>query len=399
MLLVRGYRVVRDGEVGELLLLSNGVARKIDAESTTFFGVINASTVAKVDHGVLRQFRRGRAVGLIQRKDMTPDENHRLALLRIDAQQDRIIKKIDFLSPGVKNPSFAFWGGRQLMVSQHIHLTPSVLYFSWLNLSYYPQNFERLPGLGALSLDGIDQRIMVVNDSLVVVLYCLSRAHRFDMAYAELRVGAGPGGNVTLRSREVIFHPSLTYWPNRGWEKNWGSFLFRNASSSKDEVFLIETINPLRILQLDESITSGINPSSQVVVRVVSEAPTLVLSDWEWGELRGGSNAILVGDVYLALFHTRPKIHNSDLITYFWGGYQFSSQPPFRLLAISNVPVVDDRFYNGPWTNRRFAYAPYPTGLTLEGDDLKIVLGYNDNEGYILTVPLQRMLDSLVPAE
>ena len=125
------------------------------------------------------------------------------------------------------------------------------------------------------------------------------------------------------------------------------------------------------------------------------------MPDWEWGDLRGGTNAVLLGDVYVAMFHTRPKMHNSDLITYFFGAYAFSRHPPFRLVAVSNVPIVDERFYNGPWVNRRFCYAPYPTGLWLENEGavVKMTMGFNDREGYVLTFDAQVLLESLVPVE
>ena len=211
------------------------------------------------------------------------------------------------------------------------------------------------------------------------------------MAYAELRLDPVTQ-NLTVTSRELVFHPSLSYWPNKGeWEKNWAAFIFNNTL-----VYMIQMINPLRIVALAENITSGINPQTHVAFRLVSEAPTLPLSDWEWGELRGGTNAVLVGDVYLAMFHTRPKMHNSDLITYFFGAYTFTRTPPFRLLTISNVPIVDDQFYNGPWVNRRFCYAPYPTGLWLEQDKIKVVMGFNDKEGYILTFDTLQLIESLV---
>ena len=109
----------------EFILLSNGVARSIDADSASHFRVSNISNVEVVDGLVLNQFRRGRPISPIKRMDVTPDENHRIALLRIDAQQNRIIRKIEYLAGGVKNPSFVLWAGRQLMISQHIYDKPS----------------------------------------------------------------------------------------------------------------------------------------------------------------------------------------------------------------------------------------------------------------------------------
>lgn len=70
---------------------------------------------------------------------------------------------------------------------------------------------------------------------------------------------------------------------------------------------------------------------------------------WEYGELRGGSNAVLLprrGE-YLALFHTRSPMRHRDRkrITYFMGAFTFSAHPPFRLRGISFVPLALDEWY------------------------------------------------------
>ena len=134
-------------------------------------------------------------------------------------------------------------------------------------------------------------------------------------------------------------------------------------------------------------------------VKPVSEAILKPLPWWEYGDLRGGTNAVLVGDRFLALFHSRPKLHGSDLVTYFFGAYSFSTGLPFRLLSVSNVPIIDENFYTGPWVSKKITYGPYPTTLMIEGNNLRVVMGYNDLKGCVLSFTLETVLRSLVEVE
>lgn len=51
---------------------------------------------------------------------------------------------------------------------------------------------------------------------------------------------------------------------------------------------------------------------------------------WNYGELRGGTEAKLVGNQYLAFFHSQGTIHSRFSMTYWMGAYTFSKEPPFR---------------------------------------------------------------------
>ncbi len=76
---------------------------------------------------------------------------------------------------------------------------------------------------------------------------------------------------------------------------------------------------------------------------------TFCISDtpvpWQWGELRGGTTALPIGDQYLAFFHSvrfMESAHSQGKTVphYFMGAYTFQGEPPFRLTAISPEPIV-----------------------------------------------------------
>jgi len=392
---------------GEYFLLSNGVARQVDNDTAANHFGLNTSSVSTIDQNIFRQFHRGTPIAPIKNTDFSPDGNHRVALERIDAAQERLIRKVDHIVSGMKNPSFNIWAGKQLLSGVRVVDGNLKITFSWANVTLYPQDFVRLKGIESISLTGLDQRVIVVNDTLAFVLYCVCpessgcRNGWYQMAYAELRIDQLNQQLILLPERQLVFHSSLDYGFALGRnskleipvEKNWCPFLFNNS------VLFIERINPLRVMTIHDGVFSDINSTSSVVVRLVSSSSWLPLDDWEFGEMRGGTNAIYLPDfdVFAAVFHTRPKMHGSNLVTYFIGGYTFTAKPPFHLVSISNMPIVDDWMYNGPWLNKKAAYVPFPTTLWLEGNnDLKIVMGFNDHDGYILTLDLKEFMRSQV---
>jgi hypothetical protein len=88
--------------------------------------------------------------------------------------------------------------------------------------------------------------------------------------------------------------------------------------------------------------------------------------------------------------------------TYFFGAYAFSLHPPFRIIAISAVPIVDEFLYTGPWyTNlgsNSYTYAPYPVSLMIEKKGVLLMsIGMNDDKGYLCHMRIRDLLESMAP--
>ena len=399
------YTLVRKSDNPEtILLLSNGQARIVPLNSTWIFKKIGFENVEIVSPSVLNEFHFKNTIITIERQDQTIDENHRLFLLKIDSLQDRIIEDISFIGYA-KNPSLIHWNDRCLVVAQTL---PHMISFKWMgtedfllnSLCYSNVSTQDIDNLNTLPFVGLDQRIVVVDQKLVLILYSSfrggPRGNSYAMSLAELRKQ-----NLTsfsLKSYNIDFLPNHKYWNRDIHEKNWCPFIHNNS------LYLIQNINPLRVVNLENydpfSVVSdnSVNETS-LYVNLVSEAMLEPLPWWEFGDLRGGTNAVLVGDRFLALFHSRPKLHGADLLTYFFGAYTFSTEVPFRLLSVSNVPIVNDYFYTGPWTSNKVTYGPYPTTLTIEGKYLRVVMGYNDIKGFVLSFLLEKVLQSLVQVD
>ena len=169
-------------------------------------------------------------------------------------------------------------------------------------------------------------------------------------------------------------------------EKNWVPFEYEG------ELMFSYSVNPHRVLhpifgtQFCESV-----------------ADTRFTANWDWGGLRGGSQAIKIGDEYLSFFHcsrNMPSSHSKGktILHYFMGAYTFSATPPFEVIRMSPEPVIGDHFYDGPayktWKPLRVVF---PCGLAIQGDTLWISYGKQDHEVWVAKIDTHKLLNSLIP--
>ena len=86
--------------------------------------------------------------------------------------------------------------------------------------------------------------------------------------------------------------------------------------------------------------------------------------------------------------------------TYFMGAYTFSAHPPFKVLAVSPYPIVEDIFYSGRWfksKRRPVDYVVYPSSIYMDKNEtLILTVGLNDLEGYLVRVDVHELMATLV---
>lgn len=123
---------------------------------------------------------------------------------------------------------------------------------------------------------------------------------------------------------------------------------------------------------------------------------------WDYGELRGGSPALLDGDHYISFFHSSIDMltahsNNRKISHYFMGAYTFSKEPPFEITKISDKPIVGKGFYSPPY------YKPYwksvrcvfPCGLLIENNIIYVSCGRQDHEIIIVKLDKEKLIKSL----
>lgn len=172
------------------------------------------------------------------------------------------------------------------------------------------------------------------------------------------------------------------------WEKNWVPFEYQG------QLLLSYSLNPHRVLWP----MRGTRECEEF-------CSTNSYFNWNWGTLRGGTQAVLDGNEYIAFFHSSkviPSANSNGVLMqhYFMGAYTFSAEPPFEITKISPRPIVGPHFYEGPlhktWKPLRVVF---PGGLLVEDPYIWVFYGRQDHEIWIAKIDKQKLLNSLVPVQ
>lgn len=99
---------------------------------------------------------------------------------------------------------------------------------------------------------------------------------------------------------------------------------------------------------------------------------------------------------YLAFFHGVVHMAQHLVMTYVLGAYTFTAEPPFKVTAMSAWPIVSPDWMES-FTYKHTDVVVFP--MTFEHDALHINLtyGWDESDGYILTLDKKVLFDSLRP--
>lgn len=310
--------------------------------------------------------------------------------------QDFVIETRRIEIPGYPhafNPSIIRWKGFLLM-SFRIVPDPKFSFLSWIGLLQLDDQFQPLgkPILLNLRNQSLipsraeDARLVVVGQSLYMVYS--DNAERtihkkgFRVYVAELIY---KDGSIVVKQPECV--SSFEGESEFKREKNWVPF------DHQGELLLAYSLTPHRIFKYMKG---------KGKCETLFETESSV--SWEWGELRGGTPALLQENDYLAFFHSSKEmvsIHSKGkkIRHYFVGAYTFSSKPPFELKQISSFPIVNKGFYQGEyyqpfWKPARIIF---PGGILVEDQEIWIAYGREDHEIWIAKIDKDKLLKSLIP--
>ena len=285
------------------------------------------------------------------------------------------------------------WNGRLLLVCNQYVRGP--LIFTWLNLTNYHSFFDNKPYLGIGTAPtmlnqptvGEDPRILVVNQSLLYVVYSFGNPMRMRIMSIGLE---NQRISVLKTSLNIELETSVnSNIENAAIQKNWAPFLHNES------LFFIQRLNPFTVVSIDSNFENGTSP----IAKVISMSNILRLS-WKYGTLRGGTNAVQISpDEYLGFFHTTSNIPRRTaarwFVTYFMGAYTFSTSPPFELRRISPVPIIKDSFYRGAWFGKNMDYCVFPSSLYVDHGFAVISLSLQNTDSYMAKFLLSELLNSL----
>ena len=164
-------------------------------------------------------------------------------------------------------------------------------------------------------------------------------------------------------------------------QKNWVPFLYNNT------VHFIMSISPFHVGVMEPEDPKTVNT---YVRTVVEDEEGWIPWQLDYGvPISGGTPPILLGDFYLAIFHTSIRIQGRRC--FYMGGYTFSAKPPFRLLAMSKYPIVHPKLYAGGMNGI------VPSSLVLDKTKkhFYIYAGHQDTYKWVIKIALRSFLQQL----
>lgn len=170
-------------------------------------------------------------------------------------------------------------------------------------------------------------------------------------------------------------------YSQRGHEKNWTWFFHEGKPHC------VYTIQPSHKVL-------ACNPTATAVEQEYETTKWNRL--WRYGEARGGSNPIKVGDEYWAFFHSALPWW-SHRRRYFMGAYAFEAKPPFTITRVSSHPILagsledhDEvaKYYNFPLT-------VFPCGATFNDQEWLISMGINDTRSGWIKIPHEELIETV----
>lgn len=320
-----------------------------------------------------------------------------LAHATVDFEQsdDFILESKQINIPGhphAFNPSIVRYRGKLLMSFREIAYPT---YFSWIGLVWLDENFCPQGEVHHLNivLDAYgseDARLVTSGDKLYIIYNGNRRI------CSDLQKGSGGDrmyiGELIEENKNfyVASENCLNFFEGESGdkrEKNWVPFDYEN------NLLLAYSLSPHRILKpllgTESCETFDVTKSS---------------IKWPWGELRGGTPALLDNDQYISFFHSSLPMKSvfscyASIPHYFLGAYTFTKEPPFFITHLSPKPIMSQSFYEPN------PYQPYwhpvivvfPCGILIDKNYIWVTYGKHDHEIWMVKMDKEKLLKSLQP--
>lgn len=304
-------------------------------------------------------------------------------------------KKIEIPGhPHAFNPSIVRWKGRILMSFREIVGGCSDIFPCWaqsrIGLVWLDEEFN--PASEVFTFD-FEQSSHVQDPRLVTVgetLYIVYSDHLDDYySWGSIRMLIARLEYDGRQFSMVDPEPWTSFYgqSDKRAEKNWVPFAYR------DRLLMAYSISPHIIFE-------PLWGTEFCKLAAIAGTPLR----WPWGEIRGGTPAIEIGNYYLSFFHSSVDAVSSHsggapALHYFMGAYLFSRRPPFYVTHISREPIIGKGFYSGE--NYEYYWKPvcvvFPCGILVDEEAIWVSYGRQDHECWVVKFDREALLQSLVP--
>lgn len=198
------------------------------------------------------------------------------------------------------------------------------------------------------------------------------------ISYTEM-VGYKPGVNYTCVMKYARLKFSRGKWSVvQEWQPRYGN----NTGFSKEKNWVFfEHEEKLMCIYASDPEHVVLEIDGEAVVREHrSPGPK-----WQWGHVRGGTPPVDLGDGrMLCIFHSSiPTETPPHYVRYYAAAYTFEKKAPFRILQVSEQPILAGSEEDGHRVDPRYTegwkpYVVFPCGLVPDGEGWLMSLGIND---------------------
>lgn len=212
------------------------------------------------------------------------------------------------------------------------------------------------------------------------------------ISYTEMR-GYRPGIDYTC----VVKYARLSLDPKGRWrvEEEYHPQYGMNAGFAKEKNWVFfEHENRLMCIYSTQPNHTVLEVDGHKIVGEKHITPGPV---WHWGSMRGGTPPIWIGDRWLAVFHSSLATEVAPhYVRYYAGAYTFEAKPPFKILEISETPLMNGSEEDGHQVDPRYVdgwkpYVVFPCGLVPDEDKFLVSMGVNDWQCAVARVSMAQL--------
>ncbi len=187
---------------------------------------------------------------------------------------------------------------------------------------------------------------------------------------------------MTKIDENTLQNTSTIEFKNKGTtaEKNWTPFAIP-SEKEEDRIFFIYKYCPQIVYQLKSTASNEVS-----VFYKGKERKALLEWQEKWGQIRGGSNPIRIGNEFITFFHS--SFRSGGINYYVMGAITFDATAPFQIRRISKEPIIYKGMYATPITPDMWFYPRnhlrvlFPSGAVAGIEDERevfyVVCGEND---------------------
>jgi len=306
--------------------------------------------------------------------------------------QSFVLEKKQIHVPGYPhafNPSIVRWKGKILMCFR-VLTNPNNIWHSkvgliWLDEDFQPissaQLLETRPKNPTYPTKSEDARLFTVGEQLYIIYNDNEEFYDDGLRRMFMSEVLSKGSKFYVNPECLHTYEDANQYK---WEKNWIPFDYHGVC------LLAYSIVPHRIY---------------LPLFGLGTCETVVTTDnafiWNWGNKRifGGTPALMVGDKYLAFFHSSQIMGTAqtdyyETWHYFMGAYTFNPDPPFEITHASILPIIGQGLYDDPIIYKRVVF---PGGFIFDDEFIWISYGREDSEAWVLKLDRKELLKRLVP--